>query len=155
DWESLANALQRVVSAHGDMVESKTAICNAIADKKIAVRVTIDRSRHLLGGMTFAGRNVGVPARLNLNDFDWSQSRPLHPWRIGPQRGEHYTWIGGSDPEPISLTELRTADVMRVLLRDGTEPQSAGAAEEPQVVSKSRRKAGRRPSYDTAALRTA
>jgi len=39
DWELLADALQRVVSAHEDLEVSKAAICNAIADKKISVRV--------------------------------------------------------------------------------------------------------------------
>ena len=102
DWETLANALERVVSTHGDLVESKIAICKAVADKKIGVRVTVDRRHHRHSGTTFTGGNVDVPARLNPDDFDWTQSRPLQPWRIGPRPGEHYTWIGGWNPKSMS-----------------------------------------------------
>ena len=71
DWESLANALQRVASAHNDLPGSKAAICNAISDKKIAVRVIVDPSHDRHGGMTFAGGNIAVPFRLVPGDFDW------------------------------------------------------------------------------------
>lgn len=118
DWESLARALERVASAHSDLVESKIAICNAVADKKIEVRVTIDRSHHRHSGTTFTGGNVDVPARLNPDDFDWTQSRPLRPWRVGPLPGQHYNWTGGWNPEPIELIELRRGDVTTVLRCD-------------------------------------
>jgi hypothetical protein len=116
DWESLANALQRVASAHNDLPGSKAAICNAISDKKIAVRVIVDPSHDRHGGMTFAGGNIAVPFRLVPGDFDWANSRPLRQWEIGPRPIEHYTWIGGWRSEPISLIELRTADVTRAFL---------------------------------------
>jgi hypothetical protein len=139
DWERLARALERVASAHGDLEESKAAICNAIADKKIAVRVTVGRS-HRHSGMTFASRNVGVPVRLNPDDFDWTQSRPLAPWRIGPQPGEHYTWIGGWQPEPISLIELRAKHVTKVLLGHNREVDASiiSRAQATQLVGMAR-----------------
>jgi hypothetical protein len=118
DWESLANALGRVVAIHGDAEQVQTAICGAIADKKVDVRVTISRVDHLHGGRTFGIDNVDVPPRINPVDFDWVHSRPVHPWRIGPRRGEHYSWIGGWTPHPIELIELRRADVNTVLRCD-------------------------------------
>ncbi len=118
DWELLADALQRVVSAHEDLEVSKAAICNAIADKKIAVRVTVDRSHESFSGRTFVGDNIDVPVRINCDDFDWGKSRPLQPWRIGPRPGEHYSWIGGWKPEPIEMIELRREDVTKVLRCD-------------------------------------
>jgi hypothetical protein len=118
DWESLANALGRVVAIHGNAEQAQTAICGAIADKKIDVRVMISRGDHLCGGRTFGVGNVEVPPRINPADFDWVQSRPVHPWRIGPRMGEHYNWIGGWEPHPIELIELRRADVNAVLRCD-------------------------------------
>jgi hypothetical protein len=132
DWESLACALARVVSAHGDLVESKAAICNAIADKKIGVKVTVERSRHHHSGKTFTGGNVDLPARLHPDDFDWTQSRPLHPWRLGPRPGEHYAWIGGWEAEPISLIELLRGDVTTVLRCDDKELGAGSSAGQPK-----------------------
>lgn len=114
DWEMLAHALDRVVSTHGDLEKSKAAICGAVADRKIAVRVTVGR-RSRYSGRTYADGNIDVPKKIDPDDFDWVQSSPLRPWRIGPQAGEHYTWIGGWEPEPIELIELRSTDVTAVL----------------------------------------
>jgi len=117
-WELLTAAAERVASTHGDLEASKTAICDAIADRKIGVRVTINQAHHRHGGQTFPAGNVEVPVRLNPGDFEWVQSRPLRDWRIGPQRGEHYAWIGGWEPEPIGLIELLRSDVSAVLKCD-------------------------------------
>jgi hypothetical protein len=84
DWELLASALGRVVAIHGNAEEAEAAICGAIADKKIDVRVTISRGDHLHEGRTFGVGNVEVPPRISAFDFDWVHSRPVHPWRIGP-----------------------------------------------------------------------
>jgi hypothetical protein len=114
DWELLAHALDRVVLTHGDLEKSKAAICGAVADRRIAVRVTVSRGSRY-GGRTYAAGNVDIPKRIDPDDFDWVQSSPLRPWRIGPQAGEHYAWIGGWEPEPIELIELRRIDVTAVL----------------------------------------
>ena len=134
DWGSLAHALERVVSTHGDLEKSKTAICDAIGDRKITVRVTVDRRPHRNSGRTFADGNIDIPNRICPADLDWIQSRPLRPWRIGPQPGEHYTWIGGWKPEPIELLELRNVDVTTVLRceksKDHTDSGNAMATDE-------------------------
>jgi hypothetical protein len=113
DWETLVDALNRVVAAtHVSKLQAQTAICHAIADKKIKIRVVVDPSHITDGGRTFGGGNVGVPPRLDPADFDWARSRPIKPWSIGPMPGQHYYWNGGN--RPISLIELSTADVTSV-----------------------------------------
>jgi hypothetical protein len=128
EWEALADALKCVVAATGvSEQQAKTDICNAMADRKIEVRV-------ISGERTFSGGNVGVPRRLNPDDFDWSHSRPLKQWFIGPMPGQHYSWNGSN--VPISLVEVSTADVREVLSNVKissdphnrlTNPRNAGA----------------------------
>jgi hypothetical protein len=95
--------------------EAKTDLCHAMADGKINVRVRIAATDYGMGGQIFSNGNVGVPPHLRLGDLDWTQSRPLAEWRIGPRPGEHYTWIGDWENRPIDLIELLTDDVVSVL----------------------------------------
>jgi hypothetical protein len=115
EWEPLANALAQVVKSSVSEQQAKSDICNAVADRKIAVRVVVDKRHQLDGNRTFSGGNVGVPPRLSATDFDWTESRPLMPWPIGPMPGQHYAWVRGWEDRPISLIELSTADVRDVL----------------------------------------
>jgi hypothetical protein len=135
-WEPLSDALACVEASGSNGKQAKVDICNAVADREIAVRVTVDKSNQLDGGMTFSGKNVGVPPHLNTTDFDWAQSRPLKEWFIGPQPGQHYYWNGGN--RPISLIELSTADVREVLCN----ARSPGNLRKDPTNS---RNAGRRP----------
>ncbi len=116
DWEELASALQRVVAAGANEPEAKAGICNAVADRKIAVRVTIDNTELHYGGTTLSGGNINVPTRLKPEDFDWVASRPLKRWHVGPKLGQHYfgpDWKHRS----VALLELCTADVTAVLCK--------------------------------------
>ena len=115
EWEPLAKALTRVKAFGGNEQQAKADICNAVADRKIAIRVVIDESHRLDGGKAFSGGNVGVPPRLDPADFDWARSRPFKPWSIGPMPGQHYNWLSGWEDRPISLIELSTADVNNVV----------------------------------------
>lgn len=115
DWEPLADALKRVIASGVTEDQAKMDICGAVADGKIAVRVTIAQSRYDRGGQVYSGGNVAVPAHLSPADLDWLNSRPLRPWAIGPMPGQHYTWIGGWEKYPIDLVELSTADIMSIL----------------------------------------
>ena len=73
DWGTLVDALERVRAAtSASPLEAQTAICHAIADKKIKIRVVVDPSHIPDGGETFGGGNVGVPPRLDPADFDWT-----------------------------------------------------------------------------------
>lgn len=135
-WERLSDALARVKASGSNGKQAKVDICNAVADREIAVQVTVDKNNQIDGGKTFPGKNVGVPPHLNTTDFDWAQSRPLKEWFIGPQPGQHYNWNGGN--RPISLIELSTADVREVLCNAGI-PGDLG--EDPTNT----RNAGRKP----------
>jgi hypothetical protein len=119
DWERLADALKRVIAAGVAEEEAKTDLCRAVADRKINVRVRIAATDYGMRGRLFCGGNVGVPAHLEPQNFDWVQSRPLAQWPIGPKLGEHYVWIGGWENRPFDLIELRTADVIEVLCGAG------------------------------------
>jgi hypothetical protein len=112
DWEPLADALKRVMTTGVAENEAKTDLCRAVADRKINVRVRIAASDSM-GGQFFSDGNVGVPRHLNPDDFDWTRSRPLRPWSIGPMLGQHYSWDW--EDRPIDLIELLTSDVKKVL----------------------------------------
>jgi hypothetical protein len=108
-WKPLADALKRVVAVTGiSEQEAKTDICNAIADGEIAVKV-------FYGEDPFTGDNVRVPSRLKPDDFDWTSSRPFRKWFIGPVGPENYTWLTGWEARSISLIELSTSAVRKVL----------------------------------------
>jgi hypothetical protein len=86
-WEPLADALKRVVEAGMGEDDAKIDLCRRMHDGAIAVRVWIDRDR------AFSGGNVIVP-RLDPIQLDWTRSRPLERWYIGPMTGQHYEGMG-------------------------------------------------------------
>jgi hypothetical protein len=108
DWESIADALKRVIATGVGENEAKSYLCGAAADGKIDVRVTITGT-----GQVFSDGNVRVPPHLKPKDLDWVHSRPVAQWLVGPRPGQHYTWNWSE--RPIALVELSTVDVSRVL----------------------------------------
>jgi len=116
DWEPLGDALKRVIAAGASEGDGKADLCRAVADKKIAVRVRI-AANDFMRGCVFTGRNIGVPPHLVPAQFDWTHSRPVNPWPIGPAPGQHYSWIEDWKSRPIDLIELSTDDVTKVLCR--------------------------------------
>jgi hypothetical protein len=116
DWVPLADALKRVMATGVSEAEAKADLCNALADKKIDVRVRISKSDRARGGEVYSDGNVGVPSHLAPTDFDWKLSSPFAPWSIGPRLGEHYFWSGGWEKRPIDLIELLTANVIDELV---------------------------------------
>jgi hypothetical protein len=113
-WEKLADALKRVIATDVSEDEAKLDLCNAVADRKINVRVKIAASDRDRPGQVFSDGNVGVPAHLKPDDLDWVQSRPFAQWWIGPKGPENYTWFSGGN-RPLDLIELSTADVIEIL----------------------------------------
>ena len=106
-WEPLADALRRVVAATKiSEQQAKTDICNAIGDLKITVRV-------FTGERAASGDKIRVPPRLNPDDFDWTNSRPISPWFVDRMPGQHPYYNGGY--LRISSIELLKADVQAVL----------------------------------------
>ena len=78
DFEPIADALKRVMAGGMSEDEAKTDLCNAVADRKIDVRVTIATT-----GQLFWDGNVRVPPHLKPSDLDWVHSRPFAKWPIG------------------------------------------------------------------------
>jgi hypothetical protein len=103
EWQRLSHALKRVVAAAIDEVSAKRAICDAIADGKIAVRlyflvppISIDwRPRRELS-VTYARelRKGEIPPRLTPRDFDWVQSRIRKSGRWEKVRGPFGSFVG-------------------------------------------------------------
>lgn len=124
DWEPLADALKRVMASGATEDELKTDLCRAVADRKIDVRVRIEKSDRARGGQVFSDGNVGVPAHLNPADFDWKQSRPMARWPIGPRDSERDKsfWMRGWEDWPLDLIELFRADVTAVLCGGAVRP---------------------------------
>jgi hypothetical protein len=112
DWESLADALTRVMVTGSTEDEAKTDLCHAVADGKIRIRVRIDVSGGVIGGRVFSGNNINVPPHLTPSDFDWVQSRPHMRWPIQPNLPGRYglPWWD----QLIDLVELATADVQNI-----------------------------------------
>ena len=129
EWELLANALMRVKAFSGNEQQAQIDICNALADRKIAVRV-------FDGDETYLGGNVRVPRRLTSSDFDWVLSKPIKPWFIGPMPGQHYYWNGGD--RPISLIELSTADVRDVLCNAEIPTNTRNAGRKPTKLEQTK-----------------
>ena len=115
DWESLAGALERVMATGVIEDEAKTDLCRAVADGKIRVRLKVDANANHIGGRVLSGDNISVPSHLTPGNFDWSQSRPRNPWRVGPTGRQNYTHVWWSwQPQSIELIELATADVQGI-----------------------------------------
>jgi hypothetical protein len=110
DWLPLAEALQRVIAMGVREEGAKIDLCRAVADRKIGVRVRIAAT-----GKIFSDGNVGIPPHLNAGDLDWTTSRPLKQWSIGPRIGEHYVWLDGWTNYTLDLIELSTVDLTDVL----------------------------------------
>jgi hypothetical protein len=84
DWERLSHALKRVIAIRVPEGRAKRAICDAIADEKIAVRfyflvppISIDWRPRREFSVTYTRdlRKGEIPPRLTPRDFDWVQSR--------------------------------------------------------------------------------
>jgi hypothetical protein len=122
DWERLAQVLKRLTATGVCQDEAKRDICNAMADRKILLRIFFVVSPKNVEWLSRRGlfpNNVHyvtpdeIPPRLNPDDFDWLQSRVWKPWTevrspagsflghwLLAERSHH----SPDDPYPRSLT---------------------------------------------------
>lgn len=136
DWQLIADAWHRVVETGTAEKEAKQQLCAAIADGKIAVRLTLAADP---GGAVPAQQittGLSPPVGFSPKDIEWSNSRPTREWQSPMQAvGEPislfinraYHLIGRT----IELVEVYTPDVQRLFAtsRDlGDSPTSAGSA---------------------------
>ena len=119
-WVLLEDALKLVqAGASLTEAEAKIDLCGAILEGKIAVQVRIAPNEGSTRGMVLDGQNVGRPPDLNPEDFDWTQSRPLTRWPVGPVGPQSHNWTSGWKDRRIDLIKLLRADVLKVLCADG------------------------------------
>jgi len=84
NWERLGDAAKRAMLAGIAENEVQLALCRAISNRKIRVRIYLGKFER---GDFFLTPTVGVeagliiPRHLTPRDFDWTQSSPLMPWR--------------------------------------------------------------------------
>ncbi|MGA2494879.1 MAG: hypothetical protein ABSF67_18385 [Roseiarcus sp.] len=84
-WLSLDEALRRLVARGREDGEAKTAICEAIADLRLRIRIELaaDSANNLQTAIAYSD-DVDMPAELNPTQFDWAASRPSSPapWHL-------------------------------------------------------------------------
>ena len=131
EWESLAEALQRVVSVGVGIEAAKKEICDHVAQDLIRARVLpAGSSQFLTGKMT-----VQVPPLLQPADLDWKHSRPKHEWHINPWKFRNW------EKREISLLQLKTFDTDELIAeKQAVGPDEvAGAANEHPILKEKRR----------------
>jgi len=116
-WERLLEALNRVTSAGITESDAKRGICNAIADGAIEIQLALGKhmTKHMTTRNKVLGGDVEIPVRLESQDFDFENSRPLKQWAVKRERISHLA--GYWDFEWI---ELSRADVTKVLIPSGS-----------------------------------
>jgi hypothetical protein len=130
EWEQLAGAVKRIMASSVEEDQAKRDLCNAIADGKISVRVTINQ--HNKPDRFYFSENVGIPKHLQPINIDWINSRPTTKWWIGPALGQHYSWDGGE--ERIDLIEVARADVTEQLCSNETRFADPASGERLRTV---------------------
>jgi hypothetical protein len=108
EWERLADALKRVVATGIAEGQAQVAICGAISDRSITVRLFVGRIeradifllegwerevppsrtprdfdlwQQALTGLPPRSRTLMIPSHIVPQDFDWTNSNPLKPLR--------------------------------------------------------------------------
>jgi hypothetical protein len=101
DWETLAEALTRLVAAGQTEADAKRDLCRAIADGAIPIELVLaeDAQRP---ETTVSAAGLEVPARILPTDIDWQLSRPMKPWPLAKQP------LG----EPMTLYTARVRDLL-------------------------------------------
>jgi hypothetical protein len=153
EWEQLADVLKRVTATGVTENEAQVAICSAISDREIRVRLFVGnieradifllegRERSIpsqLSPRDFAWRSerfglpppqisLMIPSCIAPQDFDWRQSRPLKPWR-DVQGALTLDWHR-------DRIELFAADVTRVLIAPRIEPLNRTRSEDRDLLS--------------------
>jgi hypothetical protein len=69
----------------------------------------------------FEGANIKVPKLLSSTDFDWTNSRPTKPWLTGPREWHSERHSFAWRNRPVSLIEVRTADIITFIERAATK----------------------------------
>ena len=102
-WETLADALRRLIATGSTESGAKRDLCDAIVDKAISVQLVLAAdTRRGLPQILVAAAELDLPACLLPRDIDWQRSRPVKPWP--PTRR--------ALSEPITLYASRVAHLL-------------------------------------------
>jgi hypothetical protein len=127
EWESLADALDRVARGGTPQDVAKQRICIDIAQDHIRIRPYV--ASEIAGNPDLPvvrKSQYRVPNRLEPGDFDWENSRPLRPWSVNREGRSDYGW----EPVAISFIELNTYDVVSRFC----EGSVGGSGEAPKIA---------------------
>jgi hypothetical protein len=122
DWEQLSAAVNRVMtSTRISTEEARADICSAIADRKINVRGKLEKTVNGLWHCSdvLMGKDFQIPERINPEEINWEQSRPVKPWVVRPDSiRKPGLWC-------LEWLEVSTSDITRVLCRTATGEPAA------------------------------
>jgi len=135
-WESLADAVERVVTARGvSRKQAQADLCHVISDGEIRLRGHLDR--HAQRGQTsrvvVSSHQLEIPTNLEPGGFDWQESRPTAPWFLRELERHHF------GPWYLKRIELSRDDVTAILVQGN----GAAAAIRPAPRSRERAKSKR------------
>jgi hypothetical protein len=132
-WETLAEALERVIAVGSTEFNAKRDLCAAMTDKKISFQVVLaaDVRRHLPEQIAPVVE-FDVPARLLANDIDWTKSRPIKRWHLSVRplsepMTQYLARKAHLFEREIEAVEVRTSDVIEVLCASGAKVESRAA----------------------------
>ena len=82
NWERLSETLKRVMGTGVPEHQARADICNAIADRRIRIRIYWVSPRKLIRRQVRYVKPDEIPEHLRPADFDWTQSRvrDFRPW---------------------------------------------------------------------------
>jgi hypothetical protein len=139
-WESLSEALKRIVLSGIGKTTAKDQLARAIADAQVKVRILVDPSYPEVGGRWLDGKRLAVPEELSSKDLDWELSRPFEHWETGPGNVEQYEGTWGWQARRVQRLQVSTSDV-NMIWCSGGEPRVADV--EPTDVDTTAEKANR------------
>jgi len=129
EWETIKEALKRVVAAGLPKEQAKRDLCRAMADRKIHLQLTTVADPRLnLPELTFEYSEVS--RHLSPKDIDWSNSRPSpdsRAWGPTPKNSAEPNSVFlsrniGFWDRTIVLIEVRSAQVTRIFCHPREEP---------------------------------
>lgn len=137
-WERLLDAVNCVKSSGIAENDAKRGICYGIADRKIKIQLTLrEHTAKLITarGKILDGADVDIPARIEPQEMDFENSRPLRPWAV---KRERISYLAGY--WHIDWIEVFSDNVTELLIPAGGGNQPSGATGPRESLPRSRRR---------------
>ena len=130
EWETIADALRRLIAAGSTVSGAKRDLCDAIADKAISVQLILAPDARLnQPELVVSVAHFDVPARVNPRDIDWKRSRPNKPWPLTARPPSepmtvYLARVGHLLERKLGTIKVRTSEVTKVLCPTGSKVES-------------------------------